>query len=161
MEQGDSDMVDWTFILYDHRTEGEVHIGKQDLDLNRGKNDTYDSHGDTQGDSTLEGAVYGLFAAADIEHPDGKTGVVFKRDELVAVASTDKNGEASFPAITEAPGTRFNFDTGAVERPEAAGPENLYTGREKADAVQDNERFEGHSGSGHSLTLQDLSLIHI
>ena len=73
----------------------------------------------------------------------------------MAVASTDKNGEASFPAITEAPGTRFNFDTGAVERPEAAGPENLYTGREKADAVQDNERFEGHSGSGHSLTLQD------
>lgn len=155
VEQGESGTVDWTFILYDHRTEGEVHIGKQDLDLNKGKNDAYDSYGDTQGDSTLEGAVYGLFAAVDIEHPDGKTGVVFKRDELVAVASTDKNGEASFPAITEAPGTRFNFKTGAVEKPEAAGPENLYTSRTKADAVRTNERFEGHSGDGHSLTLQE------
>lgn len=155
VEQGERETVDWTFILYDHRTEGEVHIRKQDLDLNKGKNDTYDSYGDTQGDSTLEGAVYGLFAAADIEHPDGKTGVVFKRDELVAMASTDKNGDASFPAITEAPGTHFNFDTGTLERPEAAGPENLYTGWVKADAVQDNERFEGHSGSGHSLALRE------
>ena len=44
----------------------------------------------------LEGAVYGLFAEADLVHPDGKTGVVYQKDDLVAVASTDKNGDASF-----------------------------------------------------------------
>lgn len=58
--------------IYDHRTEGEIHINKRDLDLENGANDAYDSYGDTQGDATLEGAVYGLFAAADIIHPDGK-----------------------------------------------------------------------------------------
>ena len=62
--------------IYDHRTEGEIHINKRDLDLENGANDAYDSYGDSQGDATLEGAVYGLFAAADIIHPDGKTGTV-------------------------------------------------------------------------------------
>lgn len=62
--------------IYDHRTEGEIHINKRDLDLENGANDAYDSYGDSQGDATLEGAVYGLFAAADIIHPDGKTGIV-------------------------------------------------------------------------------------
>ena len=43
-----------------------------------------------QGDATLEGAVYGLFAAEDLLHPDGKTGVVYRANHLVAVATTDK-----------------------------------------------------------------------
>lgn len=53
---------DW-WRIYDHRTEGEIHINKRDLDLKAGENGTYDSYGDTQGDAVLEGAVYGLFAA--------------------------------------------------------------------------------------------------
>ena len=44
--------------IYDHRTEGEIHINKRDLDLENGANDAYDSYGDTQGDATLEGELY-------------------------------------------------------------------------------------------------------
>ena len=76
--------------IYDHRTEGEVHINKKDLDLKRGENESYNALGDAQGDATLEGAVYGLFAAEDLLHPDGKTGVVYRANHLVAVATTDK-----------------------------------------------------------------------
>ena len=68
---------DW-WRIYDHRTEGEIHINKRDLDLKAGDNEAYDSYGDAQGDAVLEGAVYGLFAAEDLVHPDGKTGVVYR-----------------------------------------------------------------------------------
>ena len=82
--------------IYDHRTEGEVHINKKDLDLKKGENESYNALGDAQGDATLEGAVYGLFAAEDLLHHDRKTGVVYRDNHLVAVATTDKNGDASF-----------------------------------------------------------------
>lgn len=36
-----------------------------------------------QGDGTLIGAEYGLYAKADIIHPDGKTGIVYRADELI------------------------------------------------------------------------------
>ncbi len=85
----------------DHRTEGEIHINKRDILLRDGEHDGYDSYADTQGDATLEGAVYGLYAAEDILHPDGKTGVVYRKGALTAIASTDKNGDASFMAYTE------------------------------------------------------------
>lgn len=119
--------TDWTFEVYDHRTEGEVHINKRDLLLKQGESEEYDSYGDTQGDGTLEGAVYGLFAASDLIHPDGKTGVVFEKGNLVAVAATDKNGDASFMAITEAPGTLYDYNQGRTTKTGFAGPENKYT----------------------------------
>lgn len=118
--------------IYDHRTEGEIHINKRDLDLERGETDKtgYDSYGDTQGDGTLEGAVYGLFAAEDIVHPDGKTGIVYRANNLAAVASTDKNGDASFLVYTEGPGRFYHYERGAIEDTDdrwAAGhPKNLY-----------------------------------
>lgn len=49
--------------VYDHRTEGRIHITKKDRDLFQGESDDYSSYGDAEGDGTLEGAVYGLFAA--------------------------------------------------------------------------------------------------
>lgn len=106
--------VGHVFQVYDHRTEGEVHINKRDFELLKGeeKNNVYKSEGDTQGDGTLEGAVYGLFAAENINHPDGKSGVVYSAGELVAKATTDENGDASFITITEAPANNL---------------ENLYT----------------------------------
>lgn len=108
------DYVGHVFRVYDHRTEGEVHINKRDFELLKGeeKSDVYKSEGDTQGDGTLEGAVYGLFAAENINHPDGKSGVVYSAGELVAKATTDENGDASFITITEAPANNL---------------ENLYT----------------------------------
>ncbi|MCI8659294.1 MAG: hypothetical protein HFG54_03445 [Lachnospiraceae bacterium] len=118
--------ADWSFEVYDHRTEGEIHINKRDLLLKKGEGKNYDSYGDTQGDGTLEGAVYGLYAAADLIHPDGKTGVVFEKGNLVAVATTDKNGDASFMAITEAPGTFYDYSLGAMARTGFSGPTNKY-----------------------------------
>ncbi len=67
---GEPDKTLHKWIVHDHRSEGEVHINKRDMELKAGESGLYDSYGDTQGDSTLEGAVYGLFAADDIYHPD-------------------------------------------------------------------------------------------
>ena len=48
-----------------------------------------------QGDATLKGAVYGLYAREDIVHPDGATGTIYKAGEQVASLTTDDKGQAS------------------------------------------------------------------
>ena len=48
-----------------------------------------------QGDAIFEGAIYGLYAREDINHPDGRSGVLYKKDEQVATLTTDKAGKAS------------------------------------------------------------------
>ena len=63
------------------RTLGEISISKVDLDAVRyvgGKaaHGTAFASGQAHGDATLDGAVYDLYAAEDITHPDGVTGVV-------------------------------------------------------------------------------------
>lgn len=155
--------------IYDHRTEGEIHINKRDLDLENGANDAYDSYGDSQGDATLEGAVYGLFAAADIIHPDGKTGTIYMANDLVAVTTTDKNGDASFMAFTEAPGMIYDCEEGKiVDRGQgwnAASPQNLYDHAETydeytadADVVRtypDYKLANGNCWIGRPLILGD------
>ncbi len=114
--------------IYDHRTEGEIHINKKDMDLSRGE---------TQGDGTLEGAVYGLFAAQDLIHPDGATGVVFRQNDLVAITATDKEGDGSFMAITEMPGCTYDYKTGQVIRTDdgwtGQAPSNLYVSDSRID----------------------------
>ena len=67
------------------RTTAKIHIYKADKESGKAV---------PQGDASLEGAVYGLYARNDIVHPDGATGVVFKAGDLVATLTTDKNGEA-------------------------------------------------------------------
>ena len=67
------------------RTTAKIHIYKVDKESGKAV---------PQGDASLEGAVYGLYARNDIVHPDGATGVVFKAGDLVATLTTDKNGEA-------------------------------------------------------------------
>lgn len=116
IEQGSypSGYIGYAYLVMDHRTEGELHINKRDKELFELEEDSY---GKAQADATLEGAVYGLYAAEDIRHPDGKTGVVFSAGELVSIATTDKNGDASFLTITEVSET-------SREVP------NLYTGNE-------------------------------
>ncbi len=52
------------------RVLGEIILSKVDLDAMR-----YLAAG-SNGNSTLEGAVYDLYAAEDIRHPDGVTGIV-------------------------------------------------------------------------------------
>lgn len=48
-----------------------------------------------QGDAVFEGAIYGLYAREDINHPDGRSGVLYKKGEQVATLTTDKEGKAS------------------------------------------------------------------
>lgn len=156
VQPGASDIVDWTFIVYDHRQEGEIHFNKRDLDLSQGE---YDSYGQSNGDGTLEGAVYGLFAKSDIVHPDGNTGTVYKQNDLVAVASTDRDGNGSFMAYTEAPGSTYNDETGAVEKRTDVsfdGSGNLYTDEAASVALnQDNEQFVGHDKDNRVLTIKE------
>ena len=60
------------------RTTAKIHIYKVDKESGKAA---------AQGDASLEGAVYGLYARNDIVHPDGATGVVFKAGDLVAEVS--------------------------------------------------------------------------
>lgn len=48
-----------------------------------------------QGDAVFEGAIYGLYAREDINHPDGRSGVLYKKDEQVATLTTDNAGKTS------------------------------------------------------------------
>lgn len=44
----------------------------------------------------IPNVTFGLYAASDIFHPDGKTGLLYKKDELVdTFMKTDENGETS------------------------------------------------------------------
>ena len=55
-------------VMKNDRTLGEISISKVDLDAAKYVVD--------HGNATLDGAVYDLYAAEDITHPDGVTGVV-------------------------------------------------------------------------------------
>ena len=54
----------------DKRVNAKINIAKQDAETGNA----------AQGDATLEGAVYGLYAREDIVHPDGRTGTIHKKD---------------------------------------------------------------------------------
>ena len=55
-------------VMKNDRTLGEISISKVDLDTAK--------YVENHGNATLDGAVYDLYAAEDISHPDGVTGVV-------------------------------------------------------------------------------------
>lgn len=126
------------WIVRDHRTEGKIDINKRDMDLYKGESDDYSSFGDTEGDGVLEGAVYGLFAAEDIRHPDSdmkadgsmtNTGVVYRKNDLVSVAVTDSEGNAGFSVYTVRPGMTYDYELREIVKRKDIdwnGPENLY-----------------------------------
>lgn len=58
-------------IMKNDRTLGEISISKVDLDAQR-----YVTGDAAHGNAVLDGAVYDLYVAEDITHPDGVTGVV-------------------------------------------------------------------------------------
>ena len=66
------------------RTTAKIQIEKVDKETGKAI---------PQGDASLEGAVYGLYAREDINHPDKMTGVIFKKNDLVATLTTDKEGK--------------------------------------------------------------------
>lgn len=69
----------------DQRVDATIHLVKEDAETG----------GKAQGDATLAGAVYGLYARENIVHPDGKTGVLYQKDALVVTLTTDQSGKAS------------------------------------------------------------------
>nr|WP_130789476.1 SpaA isopeptide-forming pilin-related protein [Lachnoclostridium pacaense] len=149
----------YTFKVWNHRTEGRIHINKRDLELYKADIDS--SFGQTQGDATLEGAVYGLFAAQDIIHPDGKSGVVYNQNDIVSIATTDKNGDASFLTCTEKPATRQDGH-GNIKPPEGnTGSGNLYNGSTITSSSEgfgtftypDNAEVNGNQWIGRPLLL--------
>lgn len=70
--------------VLNERTYTKIHLIKEDAKT--GVN--------PQGDATLEGAVYGLYARENIVHPDGTTGIVHKAGDLVSTLKVGKNGDA-------------------------------------------------------------------
>lgn len=81
----DQAAVSFTHTFENERVDATIQLTKEDAET-----------GSTpQGDATLEGAVYGLFAREDIVHPDGKTGVLYEAGSQVATLKTDKEGKAS------------------------------------------------------------------
>ena len=68
----------------DKRVNARISLAKQDAETGN----------QAQGVATLKGAVYGLYAREDIVHPDGRTGILYKKDTLITSLTTDKNGEA-------------------------------------------------------------------
>ena len=90
-----SEMNKWR--IYDHRTEGEIHFNKKDLYLKNKENNLFNSLGIANGDSSLQGAVYGLFASEDVIHPDGKTYIdpqnqEFGRNEILFDVTSKDTG---------------------------------------------------------------------
>ena len=74
-------MTPVTGVMQNDRSLGEISISKVDLDAVRyvGGRDTNGdamASGQAHADARLDGAVYDLYAAEDIQHPDGVTGTV-------------------------------------------------------------------------------------
>ena len=76
----------FTHEFENKEVRGEVHVKKIDKDTN-------DSV--SQGNASLDGAVYGLYAAEDIVYPNKKSGIVHRKDELVA-QGTIQDGKLDF-----------------------------------------------------------------
>lgn len=76
--------VEFRHVFANERVNATIKLVKKDKET-----------GIAQGDTTLEGAVYGLYARKDIVHPDGITGVVYHAGQQIATMTTDKGGTAS------------------------------------------------------------------
>lgn len=77
-------LVKFQHTFSNERVNARIQLVKKDKET-----------GAAQGDATLEGAVYGLYARKDIVHPDGATGILYAAGEQVATLTTDKAGKAS------------------------------------------------------------------
>ncbi len=49
-----------------------------------------------QGDGSMEGAVFGLYAKEDIVHPDGRTGVLYPKGTLISQKTVGSKGSITF-----------------------------------------------------------------
>ena len=77
--------VNFSYTFTNKRVNATIDLVKEDSETGNS----------AQGDAVFEGAIYGLYAREDINHPDGRSGVLYKKDEQVATLTTDKEGKAS------------------------------------------------------------------
>ena len=77
--------VNFSYTFTNKRVNATIDLVKEDSKTGNS----------AQGDAVFEGAIYGLYAREDINHPDGRSGVLYKKDEQVATLMTDKEGKAS------------------------------------------------------------------
>ena len=77
--------VEFTHTFKNERVRATIDLEKRDKELKQNI---------AQGDATLEGAVYGLYAREDIVHPDGKTGVIYKKGTLITTLTTNADAFA-------------------------------------------------------------------
>jgi hypothetical protein len=66
------------------------------LDVPLGKSDRNTMAAKPQGDATLAGAVYGIYAAENRTHPDG---TVYTADQLIQKQTTDAKGQLTFKKL--------------------------------------------------------------
>ena len=71
--------------FYNDRVTARIQLQKLDLETGEAVH---------QGDGTLAGAVYGIYAAEDIRHPDGHTGLLYPMGAMVTELTTDAQGFA-------------------------------------------------------------------
>ena len=76
--------------IEDRRVEGVINLTKQDIE-SRLQN--------AQGDATLEGATYGIYAKENIMHPDGSGRLLYAKDSPVDAKATDENGELTYSEL--------------------------------------------------------------
>ena len=91
-EYKDDETYRYTFEqeFQNEEVRGEIHIKKIDKD----SQDFI-----PQGDARLAGAGYGLYAAADIEAPDKKSGVLYKKGELITQGRISNEGTLDFTGL--------------------------------------------------------------
>ena len=76
--------VSFNHTFQNERVNAKIKLVKEDSETGK----------TAQGDATLEGAVYGLYAREDIVHPDGQTGVLYPAGTQIATLTTDTEGNA-------------------------------------------------------------------
>ena len=77
-------VIKFSYTFENERVTARIDLTKMDVETGAR----------TQGDASLSGATYGLYARYSIIHPDGKTGVIYPKDYQIATLTTDSNGKA-------------------------------------------------------------------
>lgn len=77
----------FSHVFKNEEVRAEIHVDKIDAETSKFL---------PQGDASLVGAEYGLFAAEDIKHPNQKYKDVYKKNDLVAKGKIKENGGLDF-----------------------------------------------------------------
>lgn len=87
-DQKKEDVTTFTHEYINDRVKGKLSITKTDSEKKS-----------AQGDATLCGAVYGLYASEDIISPDGSGEVIYTKNEQLGTLTTDSMGISEFQDI--------------------------------------------------------------